>query len=262
VVSIPVSSAVSGGAGSGSGSSSNGSNTGAIVGGVVGGVVGLICIVIALLLLFRQRRRSHRADFDDMMFDPSREQNHGTIDLADPSAPVVEPYHAPGIASTAVSPQMTQYPGSAATTSDGGFGQNVSRGPSSATSAGFAGRGANAYAGGGEEVPMPIPQPTGAAPEVAGLGAAGALGGAAAMSAKQREAYQEQQRFRVQNQGGPIGQTASGSSGSGAEPMSPTPTQTSGGVTVHQDAGRPVEDEEDEPPYGSEIPPTYDSIRR
>lgn len=142
---------------------------------------------------------------------------------------------------------MTQYPRSAATTSDGGYGaQDLSRGASSATSAGFAGRGAGAVPQGME---MPVPHP--AMPSIpAGAVAGGAAGAAAGgvMGAKQREAYQEQQRLRVANQGG------AGYSG-GGEPMSPTGTGWSGPVTVHEDA-RSADDEDAGPALGAEIPPT------
>jgi hypothetical protein len=85
-------------------------DVGAIVGGVVGGVVGLL-IIGALLWFFLRKKRSHRDDFDDMMFDPSRAQNHAAVDLADPGAPTVEPFYTPGVASTAAaSPEMSQYP--------------------------------------------------------------------------------------------------------------------------------------------------------
>jgi hypothetical protein len=68
------------------------------------------------------------------------------------------------------------------------------------------------------------------------------------MNPKQREAYQEQQRFRVHNQGGGAGPSAA--------PMSPTGTSgSSGPVTVHEDGGAYGEDDN----AGSsapEIPPT------
>lgn len=163
---------------------------------------------------------------------------------------------------------MSQYPRSAATTSDGGYGMNqgpggnVSRGPSSAsaTTAGYAGMGAgNGYG----TTPFPEPMPSipsgyasgagaGAAGAAAGLGAgAAAVGG---MSAKQREAYQEQQRLHVANQGGyNAGPSGAGPSGAAAsQPMSPTSTE---GVTVHTDGGAAPQDD-DEPTYGPEIPPT------
>lgn len=71
------------------------------------------------------------------------------------------------------------------------------------------------------------------------------------MGPKQREAQREQQRFRITNQGGP------GASADGGEPMSPTDTNRSGPVTVHEDAGM-AEEEEDESKLalGAEIPPT------
>lgn len=192
---------------------------------------------------------------DSIQFDPTRAQNHGPIDLADNGAPVVEPYRAPAVASTGASPEMAQYPRSAATPSDGGYGQGVSRGPSTATSAGFAGRGAGPAGLESAAVsPSPPPMPSGGALGAAvGAGGAAGMGGAAgAMNAKQREAYQEQQRFRVRD---PYGQgqhgPAAGSSGI-APPMSPTATSASGGVTVHQDGGVA----EDDPNMGSEIPPT------
>jgi hypothetical protein len=65
------------------------------------------------------------------------------------------------------------------------------------------------------------------------------------MSSKQREAYQEQQRYRVNNEG---------PSGSGGTPMSPTGTSGSGGpVTVHEDGGALGDDDAG---GGGEIPPT------
>lgn len=134
---------------------------------------------------------------------------------------------------------MAQYPRPAATTSDGGHGaQDLARGTSSATSAGFAGRGAGAYPQG-----MPSsaePMPAGAALGVAGGGA---------MGAKQREAYQEQQRFRVANQG------VAGSNGAGGEPMSPTDTDSTMPF-MYTGGGRA--DEEEAPPMnlGADIPPT------
>jgi hypothetical protein len=157
---------------------------------------------------------------------------------------------------------MSQYPHSAATTSDGGYGaahssaQDLSRGHSTATSAGFAGRGAGGYELSQMEAnPMPVPRPTGApmgsVPAAGSAAMMGVSAGAGAMGSKQREAYAEQQRYRVQNQGNQYGQygDAGAASGSSPSPMtSPTPTQTSGGVTVHQDAGI-LPDE-------SEIPPT------
>jgi hypothetical protein len=184
-------------------------------------------------------------------FDPSRAQNHAAVDLADSGPNTVEPFYTPGVASTAAtSPEMSQYPRSAATTSDGGYGaQDLSRGPSSATSAGFAGRGT-----GMGQPPMPS-IPDGYAAGAAGVAGGAAAGGLAAggMSSKQREAYSEQQRFRVANQnqyGQSSGYNAPGGSGNvspGSEPMSPGGTSMSGPVTVHEDAGAAND---------SEIPPT------
>lgn len=184
------------------------------------------------------------ADFDDNMFDPSRAQNHGPVDLAD-NGPPVEPFYTPGVASTAQhSPEMAQYPHSQAATSESGYpaygAQNVSRGPSSASSGGYAGRGA-----GMSQPTTPFPMPS--IPAGVATGAAADHG----MSAKQREAYQEQQRFRVHNQAGP----------SGGPPMSPSGTSGSGPVTVHEDGGV-AGDDDNGPNFGSEIPPTYDSIKR
>jgi hypothetical protein len=156
---------------------------------------------------------------------------------------------------------MSQYPQSAPTTAASEGAQGVSRGPSTISSAGFAGRGtANAYGMMPHSAsPMPTipdayaaPAGEGAAPNGMGLGApvaAGAAAGAMAgsgMNAKQREAYQESQRFRVQNHGYGGGQPGAGAEGSG-QPMSPTPTEFSNGnVTVHEDAGV----------FNPEIPPT------
>ena len=179
---------------------------------------------------------SHSSD-PDFQFDPSRAQNHAAIDLADDGHNTVEPFYTPGVASTGQSPEMSQYPRSAATTSDGGYGaQGVSRGPSSATSAGYAGQGAFG------SVQMPTPAP--ALPPVATGAAFGAAAGAG-MSAKQREAYQDRQASRPgqSDQYGQYGQ----SSGMGhSEPMSPTDTTRSGGVTVAEDGGA----------FDDTIPPT------
>ncbi|OXC68625.1 hypothetical protein AYX13_02830 [Cryptococcus neoformans] len=254
VVTTSPTATISGGS-SGSSSSSSSNHTGAIVGGVVGGVAGLALIAILLWFLLK-RRKSHRDDFDDMMFDPGRPENQAPIDLGhDGGAPTVEPYYPPGVASTTASPEMSQYPRSAATASDGGYGAPSSGGLSNGTSAGFAGRGAGGhgmYDLNMEPLAMPTAHPTG----VDGAAATGAAGFAGAdvgaMGAKQREAYQEQQRFRVQNQ------HLAGSSGAHAQPMSPTDTDATG-VTVHRDAGA-IEDEE--PSYNNEIPPTYESIGR
>ena len=246
-------------------------DTGAIAGGVVGGVVALLLIIGALVFFLKKRRRSHREDFDDMMvsrseihisswsrfsfvqFDPSRAQNHAQVDLADPGTNTVEPYYAPGVASTGTSPEMSRHPRSAATTSDGVYSAvDLSRNPSSATSAGYAGRGAGGYPLEMSEAPRLPPIPAGAVAG-GGLGA----GAGAAMSAKQREAYDEQQRFHVanQNQGGQGPQGGHGydyghggpSGGPSAEPLSPTETSRTG-VTVHEDAGAADQ---------SEIPPTW-----
>ena len=200
-----------------------------------------------------------------LQFDPSRAQNHGAIDLADQSNNV-DPYVAPGVASTAQSPEMTQYARSAPSApSDGGYAggygaQDVSRNPSTATSsAGFAGRGAGAYPQGmSSSSPPPLPTIPGGAEDAAMAGgAAGIAGGAATvgMNNKQREAYNEQQRFRVSNQGQGQGGGYYGGSGSGynpgaasssgaveGEPQSPG---SQGRVTVAEDAGE-----------ASEIPPT------
>lgn len=130
--------------------------------------------------------------------------------------------------------QAYPYSASQATTSDYG----VSRNPSSATSnmaglgAGAAGvgAGAGAYAA-GHSFPQPQPYPSGSAHPDPQEG----------MSSKQREAYQESQRFHIQNQ-------TPYSGGSGSQPV------------VHTDGGAYTETgaETDAP----EIPPTYDSIRR
>jgi hypothetical protein len=84
------------------------------------------------------------------------------------------------------------------------------------------------------------------------------------MSAKQREAYQEQQRFRVANQAQhpnqamafPEPQPAPAPSGAdSSELLSPTDTSAGRSVTVHTDAGV-APHEEEEPTYGQEMPPT------
>lgn len=152
---------------------------------------------------------------------------------------------------------MSQQPRSAAATSDsGGYGygdHGVSRGPSSASTGGFAGYGA----GGGYANPQPLetmPEAshyvTGAAGGSGGAGssaAAGALGGAAGaagvagMSAKQREAYQERQRAHQQQYPPQPSSNYGGNS----------PTQE---TAVASDAG-PWSD--DSPTtQGGEIPPT------
>lgn len=138
---------------------------------------------------------------------------------------------------------MSQYPQSQAGTSEAAYAaygaQNVSRGPSSASSGGYAGRGA---AQPQPTTPFPMPMPS--IPAGVAAGSPAEQGG---MSSKQREAYQEQQRFRVHNQGG---------AGGSGQPMSPTGTSGSGGpVTVHEDGGV-VSDEDLSGNGGSEIPPT------
>jgi hypothetical protein len=140
---------------------------------------------------------------------------------------------------------MSQYNQSNPATSEAAYGaygaQNVSRGPSSASSGAYGGRGGPATTS-TPTTPFPMPSiPAG----VATGAAAGA--GVGALSSKQREAYQEQQRFRVNNDGGP----------SGAPPMSPTGTSGSGGpVTVHEDGGAVGEDNGNSFGLGPEIPPT------
>lgn len=204
------------------------------------------------------------------MFDPGRKQNHAPVDLADQHDNTVEPFYTPGPASTQ-SPEMAQYggPRSAAPTSEsGGYGYGndggVSRGPSSASTGGFAG-----YNAGGQGY---NPNALGAMPEAsnyvtgagagpsggagygaaagAGAGLAAAGAGGAAMSAKQREAYNERQRqYQAQ-------QAYGQASGSGRDAAgSPT-----GQTHVTEDAGPYAEDEPQR--QGGEIPPTYDSIRR
>lgn len=179
-------------------------------------------------------------------FDPHRPQNHAAVDLADNGPSTVEPFYTPGVASTAQSPEMSQYPRSAATTSDGGYGaQNLSRGPSTATSAGFAGQGAFG------SMAMPEPHLAGAGAAAGGAAAGGALAG---MSAKQREAYQERQQNRV---GGPAyGGYPAGGSGSGSAtspPMSPGGTSSGAPVTVAEDGGAY---EDANALSGDQVPPT------
>ncbi|BEJ11333.1 hypothetical protein CspHIS471_0107550 [Cutaneotrichosporon sp. HIS471] len=231
-------------------SSGSKSNVGPIVGGVVGGVGGAIVIAVLVWLLFRRRKRNYRDDFDDMMFDPARAQNHAPIDLADTAdTPQVDPYkYTPveGVAATSTGhhnqaqygnynaydnygnqPQMAQAsygPATASGTSESGYanaagvGAGVASGlsgptSSSGTSAGYAGM-ASGY---------PMAVPTGSGPS-----------DMSHMSPKQREAYEESQRLAVQNQSAPAA------------------------VTVHQDGGAFTEVQSS----GAEIPPTYDSIRR
>jgi hypothetical protein len=203
-----------------------------------------------------------------LQFDPGRAQNRAPVDLGDDGpAPAVEPYYTPGIASTAQSadqsPQMSQYPRSAATT-DGGYYNNpadVSRGPSSASTAGFAGRGggmgdvqpmatmpeASNYLPGGSSGagynPGQLAPAIGGAAGGAALGA-GAAGALAGMSAKQREAYQERQRNQV---GAGVPEQSGSGGGYGSGPSSPV---TEGGrqTVISEDAG-PME-------QGGEVPPT------
>lgn len=199
-------------------------------------------------------------------FDPGRAQNRAPVDLGDDGpSPSVEPYYTPGIASTAAtttqSPQMSQYPQSAATTTDGGYYNNagdVTRGPSSASTAGFAGHGAAANNPGGmTAMPEASNYVTGAgggynhaslAPAVgaaAGGAALGAGAGAmAGMSSKQREAYQERMRNQVGS-----GQPEQGGSGSGYDNSPTSPVTDSGRQTVISEDAGPVE-------QGGEIPPT------
>ena len=166
------------------------------------------------------------------------------MDLADSGPNTVEPFYTPGVASTAQSPQMTQYPGSASATSEGYGAQGLSRGPSTATSAGYAGQGAGF---GTMQMPEPHFGGAGGYGAAAAAGAAGVGAGAmAGMSAKQREAYQDRQNNRV---GGPAAapQQYGGASGSGPAPMSPSST-SDGPVTVAEDGGAYNEN--------NEIPPT------
>jgi hypothetical protein len=185
------------------------------------------------------------------------------VDLGDDGpSPSVEPYYTPGIASTAAttttqSPQMSQYPQSAATT-DGGYYNNaadVTRGPSSASTAGFAGHGAAVNNPGGlTSMPEASNYVTGAggynhaslAPAVgaAAGGAALGAGAMAGMSSKQREAYQERMRNQVGN-----GQQEQGGSGSGYDNSPTSPITDSGRQTVISEDAGPVE-------QGGEIPPT------
>lgn len=242
-------------------SSGSKSNVGAIVGGVVGGVCGAIAIAILVWLLFRRRKRNYREDFDDMMFDPSRAQNHAPIDLAETeSTPQVDPYkYTPveGVAATSTGhlnqgqygnyaaydnygnqPQMEQTsygPTIVSGTSESGYPNAAGVGAgvpqavsgttsSSGTSAGYVGMGPS-YPAGNPGYGMPVP-----------MVAANTSGPSdmSHMSPKQQEAYQESQRLAVQNQTAPAN------------------------VTVHQDGGAFTEAQAS----GSEIPPTYDSIRR
>lgn len=194
-------------------------------------------------------------------FDPARAQNHAPIDLADTDgAPQIDPYkYTPveGIAATAAAhqdlhsdqqyngynaygnqPQMAQAgygPASVSATSESGGYLNaagvgsggMSRATSSsATSAGFAGRGSG-YPGGAPSA-FPMPMTSGPATTSSGPSA-----DAPHMSAKQLEVHNERQRLAIQNQ-------------------SPS------AVTVHEDGGAFIEADAS----GSEVPPTYDSIPR
>ncbi|BEI80252.1 hypothetical protein CcaverHIS002_0107810 [Cutaneotrichosporon cavernicola] len=240
-------------------SSGSKSNVGPIVGGVVGGVGGAIVIAVLVWLLFRRRKRNYRDDFDDMMFDPARAQNHAPIDLADTAdTPHVDPYkYTPveGVAATSTGhhnqaqygnynaydnygnqPQMAQASYGHTTVSGtsepgyanaAGVGAGVASGlsgatSSSGTSAGYAGMGSG-YPAGNAPSGYPMAVPTGSGPS-----------DMSHMSPKQREAYEDSQRLAVQNQGVPEA------------------------VTVHQDGGAFTEVQTS----GAEIPPTYDSIRR
>lgn len=124
--------------------------------------------------------------------------------------------------------------------SDGGYGQGqgVNRGPSSASSAGLAGRGANMHPSEGYGYLPPAAGGAAAAPMMAAA--------PAGMSAKQREAFQHSQnRMRIHNE------EPSGSGG--YAPMSPTDTTSGEGVTVHMDGG---EYNDEAPELGKEVPPT------
>jgi hypothetical protein len=146
-----------------------------------------------------QEREGTKLNFQ---FDPSRAQNHGPVDLAD-NGPQVEPFYTPGVASTAQhSPEMSQYNRSNPATSEGNYpaygAQNVSRGPSSASSAGYAGRGGAATT---SQPTTPFPMPSIPAGVATGA-AAGA--GYEGMTSKQREAYQEQQGSGYITKEGPV----------------------------------------------------------
>lgn len=180
------------------------------------------------------------------------------MDLADDEgAPTVDPYSY-GVASTSAthtSPDMSQHhsygeygatlsPGAAVTASHSGTSESNyyagAEGLSHATSssAGYAGRGAGAAG----VTPFPTAQVAGGPSQpVPGNVYDPATAG---MSAKQMEAYQESQRFHIQNQ--PNSPTYGGPSLAGP----------SDGITVHQDGGA----FEEEAATGNEIPPTYDSL--
>lgn len=171
------------------------------------------CTVPVLCFLPQQRSLTTQ-------FDPARAQNHAPIDLSDTAAPAIDPYDyqpVQGVAATSTgSPEMSQYyhgssegynpaaPSTHATSSTGGY---------AGLGAGAAGLGAGGFAGAGAgHSAFPSAAPTG-------------------MTAKQQEAYREQQQFHVQNPG-----DASGS----------------GPVTVHTDGGAYNEVQAS----GNEIPPT------
>lgn len=161
-------------------------------------------------------------------FDPARAQNHAPIDLSDTAAPAIDPYEyqpVQGVAATSTgSPEMSQYyhsgegsdpyahaaPSTHATSSTGGY-AGFGAGAAGLGAGGFAGAGAGVGAGAGHSA-FPSAAPTG-------------------MTAKQQEAYREQQHFHIQNPG-----DASGS----------------GPVTVHTDGGAYNEVQAN----GNEIPPT------
>lgn len=164
---------------------------------------------------------------------------------------------------------MSQYPGTAAT-SDGGY-YNTPTAPSSASTAGYAGMGA---ANGGQPMPsmpeasdyLPGGAASGSGAGYSGAQLAPALGGAAlgagvgagagamaGMSSKQREAYQERQRFQVANQPtSPV--DGNGQSSGGYSPVTSPNPEGDRQIVVSHDAG-PIEDDE---PFrqGGDIPPT------
>lgn len=127
--------------------------------------------------------------------------------------------------------------GASATTSESRYADGVSRNPSTAASTNYAGLGAGYAAAEGAQN-FPQAHPTG---EGSSSGAQAVPPMEAGMSSKQREAYQESQRFHVQNPSNPY-----------AGEAAPGP------VTVHTDGGAYTEAQTSAP----EIPPTYDSIRR
>ncbi|KAJ9118013.1 hypothetical protein QFC24_006285 [Naganishia onofrii] len=93
-------------------SSKSSTNIGAIVGGTVGGVVGLVAILALLWFCVFKKRRNHKDDFDDTMFNPGRNRHAapGQTDILDDEAnnDNVEPYTY-GQNAAATSPQMSQY---------------------------------------------------------------------------------------------------------------------------------------------------------